>query len=281
MPALTIGLATYNDYHGVYFTLQSLHLHHDLTDTELLVVDNYGCDSTRRFVESTQARYVRFTDATGTAPTKHRVFQEARGDAVLCTDSHVLFGLDAIARLKDYYRAHPACTDLLQGPLVTENQDAVRTHLDPVWNQGQWGVVKTDPRGLDPDGEPFEIPAQIMAVFSCRRDAWPGVNPCFRGYGGEDGYISEKVRQRGDRTLCLPFFRWVHRFHRPTDMPYQRLAEEYLRNTIIGFTELGLDLAPMLTHFALRRGADWVRAIVEQTLRDDLGTSLALDLSGP
>ena len=36
MVALTIGMATYNDFDGVYFTLQALRLYQDLTDTELL-----------------------------------------------------------------------------------------------------------------------------------------------------------------------------------------------------------------------------------------------------
>ena len=45
MVALTIGMATYNDFNGVYFTLQALRLYQDLRDTELLVVDNYGCPS--------------------------------------------------------------------------------------------------------------------------------------------------------------------------------------------------------------------------------------------
>ena len=41
--ALTIGMPTYNDFDGVYFTLQALRSYQDLRDTELLVVDNYGC----------------------------------------------------------------------------------------------------------------------------------------------------------------------------------------------------------------------------------------------
>ena len=40
---LTIGMATYNDFDGVYFTLQALRLYQDLEQTELLVIDNYGC----------------------------------------------------------------------------------------------------------------------------------------------------------------------------------------------------------------------------------------------
>ena len=60
MVALTIGMATYDDFDGVYFTIQALRLYQDLTNSEILVVDNYGCDDTRKFVESVpDARYIR------------------------------------------------------------------------------------------------------------------------------------------------------------------------------------------------------------------------------
>ena len=51
MVALTIGMPTYNDFDGVYFTVQALRHYQDLEDTELVVVDNYGCEHTRAFVE--------------------------------------------------------------------------------------------------------------------------------------------------------------------------------------------------------------------------------------
>ena len=41
-PALTIGMATYKDFDGVFFTIQALRMYQDLTDTELLVIDNFA-----------------------------------------------------------------------------------------------------------------------------------------------------------------------------------------------------------------------------------------------
>src|SRR5438046_5259202 len=99
-PLLTIGMATYRDYDGVYFTLQALRLHQDLDGVELLVVDNFGCDATRQLVgDWTGARYVRFTDVVGTAAPRDLLFREARGKAVLCLDSHVMLVPGAVARL--------------------------------------------------------------------------------------------------------------------------------------------------------------------------------------
>ncbi|MCC7023664.1 MAG: glycosyltransferase family 2 protein [Thermomicrobiales bacterium] len=276
MVALTIGMATYNDFDGVYFTLQALRLYQNLDDVELLVVDNYGCDDTKRFVEQeAHGRYVRATDVIGTSPAKNRVFVEARGKAVLCCDSHVLFVPKAIARLKAYYRKHPKCIDLLQGPLLADNFTYVSTHLQPTWNRQMWGGWATDPRGADPHGKPFEIWAQGMGVFSCRCKAWPGFNPAFRGFGGEEGYIHEKFRQRGGRALCLPWLRWVHRFSRPKGNAYPLSTEAKLRNYLIGHVELGLDVEPVLEHFAHHLRPEALARVREEVLGERGGTGRA------
>lgn len=111
---------------------------------------------------------------------------------------------------------------------------------------GYWG---TDERGKDPDAQPFDIPMQGLGLFSCRRAAWPGFNSRFRGFGGEEGYIHEKFRQNGGRTLCLPFLRWMHRFGRPMGVPYPNRWEDRVRNYMIGFRELGLQTAELEQHF--------------------------------
>lgn len=276
MVALTIGMATYNDFDGVYFTLQTLRLYQDLDDTEVLVVDNYGCETTKSFVEGwAKGRYVLAKDNVGTAASRDLLFRIGEGNAVLCCDSHVLFAPGVIARLKAYYREHPDSRDLLQGPLVYDDLTSISTHFDPVWRAQMWGVWGTDPRGVDPEGEPFDIPMQGLGAFSCRKSAWPGFNPLFRGFGGEEGYIHEKFRQAGARCLCLPWFRWVHRFGRPAGVPYPLTIEAKLRNYVIGHTELGLPLAPILGHFAEHLPQERVTAVATEALREVSGGSLA------
>lgn len=263
-PELTIGMATYDDFDGVYFTLQALRLYHDLDRTELLVVDNYGCPHTRNLVSDwVRGTYVAATDIVGTAATKDLVFRHASGRAVLCCDSHVLFAPGAIARLRAYHRVHPECADLLQGPLLYDDGMLVSTHFEPVWRGQMWGTWATDPRGSDGDGDPFEIPMQGLGAFSCRTDAWPGFHPGFRGFGGEEGYLHEKFRQAGGRCLCLPWLRWMHRFGRPRGPSYPLTIEDKLRNYILGHTELGLDISPVLAHFSEYLPADRVRRVAE------------------
>ena len=104
--------------------------------------------------------------------------------------------------------------------------------------------------------EPFDIPMQGLGSFACRRAAWPGFNPRFSGFGGEEGYIHEKFRQAGQRTLCLPFFRWMHRFMRPMGTRYSVKWEDRIRNYAIGYAELGWDDSDLKAHFAELLGDD-------------------------
>ena len=62
------------------------------------------------------------------------------------------------------------------------------------WHVWHWG---DDPRGADPTAPGFDIPMHGLGLFACRRAAWPGFHPKFRGFGGEEGYIHEKFRQCG------------------------------------------------------------------------------------
>jgi hypothetical protein len=263
---LTVGMATYRDFDGVYFTLQALRLYQDMEGVELLVVDNFGCEDTRALVEGPAGgRYVLAPQPVGTASPRDLVFREARGEAVLCVDSHVLLAEGALGRLKRFYREHPDCLDLLQGPLLDDNLDGLSSHFDPVWSGHMWGVWALDPRARQgPDGEPFDIPMQGLGLFSCRKAAWPGFHPGFRGFGGEEGYIHQKFRNLGRRCLCLPWLLWVHRFSRPAGIPYPNRLRDRIANYLIGHREVGLDETPVLEHFR----ATVTEAEVLQAVRD-------------
>ena len=85
---------------------------------------------------------------------------------------------------------------------------------------------------------------QGLGVFSCRKDAWLDFNPRFRGFGGEEGYIHEKFRQSGQRCLCLPSLRWLHRFGRPNGVPYPLTVDDKLRNYLLDTRSLAWTLYP-------------------------------------
>lgn len=268
-PELTIGMATFDDYQGVYFTIQALRLNQDLENVELLVVDNFGDESTRSLVEGWtrgQGRYILAKGTTGTSAPRDLVWREAKGDAVLCMDCHVLLFPGAIARLKQWYRDHPTSKDLYSGPLVYDDLTTFATHFEPVWREQMWGIWQGDPRGQNPESEPFTIPMQGLGLFTARRETWPGFNPKFSGFGGEEGYIHEKYRQRGGQCWCLPWLRWVHRFNRPKGVPYRLTVDDKYRNYLIGHDELGLPLDPIFEHFSQWLKPEVMVRIAEEAL---------------
>jgi len=271
-PLLTVGMATYDDYDGVYFSIQAIRLYHSeiLPDVEFLLVDNNPSGSCAKALKSLEHhvpnyRYIPYGSTQGTA-ARDLLFREADGEFVLCMDSHVYFSPGSLTGLISYLRASPGSMDLLHGPLVRGDLKTVKTHLDPVWRKGMFGIWGVDPRGEDPEAPAFEIPIHGLGVFACRRDAWPGFNPRLAGFGVEAGYIHEKIRRAGGKTLCLPCLRWMHRFQRPLGSRYLATWEDKARNYFIIFNELGRDFQPLIEHIESELGPDKARPIIQAAM---------------
>ena len=274
---LTIGMATYDDYDGVYFTVQAIRMYHPeiAAGVEFIVVDNHPegpCSGDLKGLEKWVPgyRYVPSSRIHGTA-VRDLVFREASAEFVICVDCHVMFVPGSLRKLLDYFEAHRDTPDLLQGPLIYDDLKTFSTHMERTWSAGMYGVWGTDPRAADSDAPPFEIGLQGLGVFACRKSAWPGFNPRLSGFGGEEGYIHEKFRRAGGRALCLPFLRWMHRFGRPMGVPYRNAWEDRIRNYLIVSAELGNDPAPMLDHFRNHLGrdnADRIIAAVREEMRN-------------
>ncbi|MFT5573795.1 MAG: hypothetical protein ACI9FR_002731 [Cryomorphaceae bacterium] len=86
-------------------------------------------------------------------------------------------------------------------------------------------------------------------MFVARKATWPGLNSRFKGFGGEEGYLDEKFRLSGARSLCLPFLQWSHRFGRPSSMPYVNRWEDRIHSYLEGFSEIGYDHEGIDEHF--------------------------------
>jgi hypothetical protein len=145
---LTIGMAHYDDFDGLYFTIQSLKMHHDLSDTEIVVIDNnpssrHGAEA-KRLVESksgnVSAKYVPFELSKGTTQTREEIFKQASGDAVLVMDCHVLLAPESVRRLKQYYSENPDTGNIYSGPLVLDDNSTCMTHFDLQWRAQMWGT---------------------------------------------------------------------------------------------------------------------------------------------
>lgn len=315
-PTLTVGMAHFDDYDGLYFTIQSIRSH-QTQDVELIVVDNsprspHGQHVKGLLDQIPNSKYVPLPDAVGTSVPRDRVFREASGDVVLCMDCHVLLmpgAIDALLATWDEFldeRPH-----MVTGPLLTDRLTLYATHFNDQWRAemwGTWGVGWQCPcqsiqtggfmfspvqpkdddliyvsladqkpvskcprcnkklprigwagheRALDKAGyqclanrsEPFEIPGMGLGVFSMRRTDWVGFHPEARGFGGEEMYVHAKVRKAGGKVWCDPKFRWLHRFGRPGGVRYPISRQTKVRNYVLEFMELGLDLTPIRTHF--------------------------------
>lgn len=235
---LTIGMPSFDNLSEVFFTVHSLKLYHDLTDTEIVVVDNFGDDALAAFCKKAGVVYERYTEIEGVSVAKNKVFEVAKGEHVLCMDSHILLTPGALKNL-------PQTDDFYQGPLLHSDHKNYVYEWTKVWRGHMWGIWGKNHSAPPP--EPVEIWAMGAGFFYCRRDTWVGFNPKFRGFGGETGYLQEKVRQSGRKVICWPSLVWMHLFGRK--VPFKLDNVDRTRNYILGFQELKLDVNEIKEHF--------------------------------
>lgn len=241
---LTIGMAVYDDYDGVYFSIEALRLYQlqGLEDkVEFIVVDNnpngrHSKDIKNFVTNSVRGLYIPYNEKESSF-VKYEIFKHATGKYTLGIDCHVLFQPNAVKNLLTYYDKNPDTCDLIQGPLLYDDLKHISTHFDPVWRGNMYGIWATNNAAMERN-EPFEIPMMGMGAYSCRTAAWPGVNKNFIGFGGEEGYVHEKFRLSGGKCICLPDFKWIHRFRRPLGAPFKNILEDRLRNYFIGWLEI-------------------------------------------
>jgi len=274
-PILTVGMPTYDDYDGVFFTIQSLRMHHAeaMSRVELLIIDNNPNGKHGRLLKALleqvpNGRYIAEGDWRGPW-VKDLVVREAAGKYAMCLDCHVLLPTGTLQRLLDFYESlddnwdepptngvpHPR--DFFQGPLLYDSLQKISTHFEPVWRGEMWGIWADDARGCDLQAPPFEIPMQGMGLFTCSKQSWVevgGFNRLMRGFGGEEGYIHAKFRQANKRCWCLPFLRWMHRFNRPHGVPFELTWQNKVWNYAVGLRETGLTVEPMVAHFMQAKG---------------------------
>jgi len=102
---LTVGMATHNDFHGVWPTITGLRENHP--HVEIIVVDNQptGCPRTKAICEARGGRYFHKPNLAGTSAPRDEIFRLAETPWVMVCDSHVLFRAGAIERLIRYAEA--------------------------------------------------------------------------------------------------------------------------------------------------------------------------------
>jgi len=242
---LTIGIPTFDDYDGLFFTINSLRLYHPITRTEeveFIILDNnpngkYGKLNKSISKSADNIRYIEYTTKQSTT-IKWNIVDFAEGEYILVIDSHVMLAPGAIDELLKYYSKNPKTMNLIQGPLLYEDFNTVSTSFKKGWSSEMYGTWNRDDE-YD-KGEPFEILFSGMGLFSYRKEAFPKLNQDFRGFGCEEWYVHEKFRQNKGKIICIPKLLWMHRFGR-VKIPYDLSIEDKLWNYFIGWIELYKD----------------------------------------
>lgn len=217
---LTVALATYDDFDGVFFTVQSLRLHHRpfIDDAEILILNNHPEGEHHHALHAwgKQVKNVRVVDIERpvTSFTKYRAFDLASHDVVLVLDCHVLLEPGFLSWMMAYWDTPSRKHDMLTGPLIYNDLDHKSTHMEPKWCGHDYGGWATNAEGLK-SGLPFEVPMQGMGCFAMLKESWFGIPPDFVGFGAEEWFMAEMVRQHGGRVMCHPFLGWLHRFDWP------------------------------------------------------------------
>lgn len=250
MKKLTIGIATHNDYDGLYFTLMALKLYHPLVQTgevEFVVIDNDPASHLAgpiiSLLQTVKGQYIPVADKTSTT-VKWMIPEYATGEYVLIIDSHVLLEPGAIDALMKYFEENPDTKNLIQGPLLYDDFRTISTSFKPGWSGHMYGKWHFDEEYHT--GEPFEIPMTGAGLFAFKKEHFPEMNKDFRGFGCEEWYIHEKFRQNGGKVLCHPKIKWMHRFEKPHGITYPLSLEDKIWNYYIGWLELYPEDHPMM-----------------------------------
>jgi len=277
---LTIGMATYDDYDGVFFSIQALRMYHSLCMTdqvEFIVIDNNPTGKHSKalikLLKTIDGKYVPCNHVTSFS--KYKVADHATGKYVLIIDSHVLLMPGAIENLLKYYSETPDCKNLIQGALYYDNLKHISTHFNPEFRGHMYGVWAFNKTMFD-QGEPFSIPMQGMGLLSYELKHWPQINPDFRGFGAEEGYIAEKFRQNGGDNICLPQLGWVHRFDRPGGVPFRLILEDRVFNYLLGWLEIHKDI----NHPMIKSIYDYFKTHLPEGVIDKLFTEAKEKLTG-
>ena len=256
-------MATYDDYDGVYFSVQAIRLYHpEVTDrTEILVLDNHPsgpCAKPLKDLERQVAgyRYVPYERIHGNW-VRDLLFREANAEFVLCMDSHVLFRPGALARLVEYLEGQPGPSDLWQGPLMGDNLKPFATHFDPVWRDRDVrrvgdGPARSGPgrtRVRDPDARARGVrvpPGRVAGLQSpaAAGSAWKKAISTRRSDGRAAGHSA--CRSSAGRTVSIG----------RSGTRYPVSVEDRVRNYLLTHDELGLDPGAAIAHFEQEFGAE-------------------------
>jgi hypothetical protein len=205
-PIITVGCAVYDDFEGLWSTIQSVFLHNDWgspNDVQIVIVDTspIGSDHRRLIqdfvgkggnpVKGSRTENIKYVDMAGFAgTTKPRdvIFDHATAPIVCVMDCHVLLPSNALLRLVQWFDANPGCRDLIHGPMLYDNLHAMSTQFSDQFRRGMWGTWGTS--WLSPGGQ----------VFTCEHEEVTDENVKQRSSDGKVHFHDSITLAEFDRT---------------------------------------------------------------------------------
>ena len=271
-PLLTVGMATYDEYDSTWSTLSTLRLQLRTllpNNHEFVVINNHpdGKDTPALVELMKPIRNGKLIahSRQGTG-SRQKIFEHANGVFTLCIDCHISIDFAGLTRLISFISTRQRTNDLYHGVLLLNDFVTRETHMEPIWRDKMFGAWGSDARRFGE--EAFEIPMHGLGLFLCRTEAWPGFNPLFRGFGGEEGYIHFKFRNRGDKTWCLPWLEWVHKFRNKRPTPYVNKLSDRIYNYFVGWHEVGEPEQSIIDHFSKFMKLSAIQSIQQQAHAD-------------
>jgi hypothetical protein len=170
-PRITIGMATYDDFEGIWCTVQSVFLHNKWEkpeDVEIVIVDTSPQGSEHKklvqdFINkgghtlpgsrTPNLKYVTLDKVIGTTYPRDIIFEIATAPIVCVMDCHVMLPSDTLLKLLDWFEARPECKDLIHGPILYDNLHTINTQFSDQFRGGMWGTWSTT--WMTPKGELF------------------------------------------------------------------------------------------------------------------------------
>lgn len=253
---LTVGMAVYGEFPNTWFTLETLRSYHRSEIDEIIVVDNHpqGCSRTAAKTLAVGGRYIHRPDLSGTSKSRQHIFELSQSRYTMVIDAHVVLAPGSLSKTREFLKSRAINdSDLFHGPVLLDNGEVMATQWVDNFCGGLWGEWFCSVDLLSSD-RPIPISSMGLGLFLMETKSFPGFNPGFTQFGGEESYLHEKVRQRGGKCWCLPWLRWGHQWRESNNVggniaPYPFDDKFHIRNMVLGHWELGVDPELIWNHF--------------------------------
>ena len=79
---------------------------------------------------------------------------------------------------------------------------------------------------------------QGLGVFSCETKNWLGFNNYLEALVVKKDTFTKNLDRTAAKAMCVPKFKWLHRFGRPDGVKYPLVLEDRIWNYFVGWLEL-------------------------------------------